>query len=89
MATTYTELKPIHDGRKSFYKKAKTYVDTYGDLILRSYETDVAKITLDGELVVGGFYSPTTTRHIREFVRQEIELKFWSREELSEYLGDI
>ena len=89
MTITYAELEPRYDGRKSFYKKAKTYVNNYGDLILRSYETDVAKITLDGELVVGGFYSPTTTRHIREFVRQEIEPRFWSKEELSEHLGDI
>ena len=89
MTATYLELKPIYDGRKSFHKKARTYVNNYGDLVLRSYSTDVAKITLDGELVVSGFYSPTTTRHIREFIRQEIEPKFWSKEELSEYLGDI
>jgi hypothetical protein len=61
-------LIPIHDSAKSFGHKAT--VRQEGDrLILRSYQTDVAYIE-NGTLKVYGTYSATTTRHIKEFARQ-------------------
>ena len=80
------KLEPIYDGRKSFYGKAKTYRDSQENLILHSYNTDVAMITPEGNLVLYGFYSATTTRHIREFAKQHIEVKPWTRKELEEAL---
>ena len=63
------KLKAIYDGRNSFYGKAKTFYEG-NKLILRSYETDVAYIE-DGQAVVKGSHSQTTTRHIKEFLKQE------------------
>jgi len=63
------ELEAIHDSRKSFYGKAK--VRTVGNRsTLISYGTEVAYIE-DGKAVVIDTYSPTTLRHIREFLQQE------------------
>lgn len=64
------ELKAIYDGRKSFYKKAM--VETVNDYtkVLYSYNTKVAKVD-NGCAYVYGFYSQTTLRHIKEFLRQE------------------
>ena len=73
------KLEPDFDGRKSFYGKA--YVDDRGNIkVLYSYETPVAMIK-DGEVVLGkatnrGYpysvwkYSPTTIRHVKEFLKQ-------------------
>ena len=61
-------LSPQYDSRKSFYNKA--VVRTEGDKkILRSYNTDVAYIK-DGKAYVNGLYSHTTTRHIKDFLKQ-------------------
>lgn len=65
------ELKPIHDIRKSFYRKA--YVEAYGSfMVLKSYETIIAVINSDGtaELTEYWNYSRTTARHLAEFLRQ-------------------
>lgn len=62
-------LKTIYDTHNSFYKKAKVLVKGNGDVVLRSYATDVALIRGDN-LYVKGLYSNTTTRHIREFALQ-------------------
>ena len=71
------ELQPQHDGRKSFYKKANVYRDDKGHILLKSYSTIVAEITdgiatEDGRptVKVNGYYSPTTARHINEFLYQ-------------------
>lgn len=58
-----------YDSRASFYNKAR--VDEYedGTQILTSYSTAVAVIQ-NGNAFINGFYSMTTTRHIREFLRQ-------------------
>lgn len=82
------ELEAIYDGRKSFYKKAKYYTTDRGTKVLISYNTEVAAITDYGQLVINGFYSATTTRHIREFARQFNENKFWNRKELEEQMID-
>jgi len=63
------ELKPRYDSAKSFYKKAKVKQQN-GKLILQSYQTDVAEI-VNGKPYVKGTYSQTTTRHIKEFLKQQ------------------
>jgi len=63
------ELQARYDTRKDFYGKAQ--VRTEGNKkILRSYNTDVAYIE-NGKAHINGLYSQTTTRHIKEFLRQE------------------
>lgn len=63
-----TELNCNFDSRKSFYGKANVRTED-GKTILKSYSTDVAYIK-DGKAVVNGTYSPTTLRHIKEFLKQ-------------------
>lgn len=63
-------LEPRYDSRKSFYGKAKTYKTDKG-IELLSYGTKVAEIKNSGEVIIYGFYSQTTTRHIKEFLKQE------------------
>ena len=63
------ELKPMHDSRKSFYKKAWVKYADNGDIILQSYNTDVAVLRPDGSFKAEK-YSRTTNRHIREFMKQ-------------------
>lgn len=69
------ELRPVYDNRKSFYGKAQIEIKK-DKLELYSYSTLVAeierdgnkcKVFLDGE---GGLYSPTTLRHIKDFLYQ-------------------
>lgn len=71
-------LEPTHyDSRKSFYKKAAVFRDDKGHLLLKSYNTIVAEIT-DAmmseynipKVIVHGWYSATTARHINEFLAQ-------------------
>lgn len=61
-------LDARYDSRASFYKKAE--VLKYNNaLYLKSYSTIVAKID-NGEVIVNGWYSQTTARHINEFLQQ-------------------
>jgi hypothetical protein len=62
------KLESKSDSRASFYGKAKVRVE-YDKIILQSYNTDVAYIE-DGMAHVNGLYSETTTRHIKEFLKQ-------------------
>jgi len=62
-------LEPQYDTRKSFYKKAKVR-EYKGRKVLQSYATDVAEV-INGKAIVHGLYSPTTTRHIKDFLKQE------------------
>lgn len=72
------ELKPVYDGRKSFYGKA--LVEHEGDFItLYSYGTPVVKVDAVGDwgkpmfrLLEKWDYSATTLRHVREFLRQMV-----------------
>ena len=64
-----TELTPQYDTKKSFYKKA-IVLNEDGKIILRSYNTNVAEIRPTGHAVVFGSWSRTTTRHIKEFLKQ-------------------
>ena len=73
--TTITELTPIFDSAKSFYRKAfVSYdMDNY-TWILHSYETPVCSIEYRRygwkfRRIWNG-YSATTMRHINEFVKQ-------------------
>ena len=62
-------LNALNDSRKKFYGKAKTRREG-NKLILKSYNTDVAFIE-NGKAKVRGGYSPTTMRHIKEFLKQQ------------------
>jgi hypothetical protein len=61
-------LECRYDSRASFYGKAvvKVYENKK---ILYSYNTMVAYIE-NGKATIEGFYSQTTTRHIKEFLKQ-------------------
>ena len=63
-------LEPQYDARKSFYRKARVVVE--GKMrYLYSYSTKVASYNTEtDELEIHGFYSQTTTRHIRDFIYQ-------------------
>ena len=58
-----------YDSRASFYNKAQVEHFEDGTKILTSYSTVVAVIKND-RAFINGFYSQTTTRHIKEFLRQ-------------------
>ena len=61
------ELIPT-DGRKSFYGKARVYLNPIGDEFLFSYETCVAVRYKNGEIArLWGGWSATTGRHIKAF----------------------
>ena len=68
-------LDCVYDTRKSFYGKAKVN-DVYNDnsvLVLISYNTEVAQITKNKNKRVYNYfgkYSQTTTRHQKEFFKQ-------------------
>ncbi len=62
------ELEPIYSNVKSFYGKAKIIRED-GKIKLKSYETIVATIE-NGKPQINGWYSATTTRHIKEFLQQ-------------------
>lgn len=63
-------FEPQYDSRKSFYGKAKVIKD--GETVkLQSYDTIVAEYNpMTRKLKINGYYSPTTARHINEFICQ-------------------
>lgn len=83
------ELSAIYDGKKSFYGKATVTEYRTGEKILRSYNTDVARITADGSFLrTWAGWSATTTRHVNEFRKQNgfaaLSKKEWERLPVSE-----
>ena len=62
------ELEVIYGNQKSFYGKAKVIKEN-GVIKLMSYSTIVAIIE-NGKAKILGWYSATTTRHIKEFLQQ-------------------
>lgn len=64
-------LEPEYDSAKSFYKKARVITDGVNS-ILYSYSTKVCEIrpTEQNKVNILGFYSQTTTRHIKDFLYQ-------------------
>lgn len=70
---TETELEAKYSTRKSFYGKAKIIEDDPRDpnsILLKSYNSIVAKVDQDGHFTTGGFYSTTTSSHQKEFAKQ-------------------
>ena len=71
------ELIARYDARQSFYKKAfviETQENNKTIKELKSYNTIVAKITIEENKKIFehfGTYSQTTTRHQKEFYKQE------------------
>ena len=64
------ELCPYYDSAKSFYGKAKV-IEIGNDVFLVSYTTVVAFYNNKKKIAqVVGTFSPTTLRHIKEFLRQ-------------------
>ena len=64
------ELCPYYDSAKSFYGKAKV-IEIGNDVFLVSYNTIVAFYNRETKIAqVVGTFSPTTLRHIKEFLRQ-------------------
>lgn len=73
-------LEPKYDYAQSFYKKAHVVIDDDGSKVLISYDTPVARIDKEGNVtlltkrhghqVLGWRTSPTTLRHVKEFLRQ-------------------
>ena len=62
------ELQPIYCSQKSFYGKARV-IHNGNSTKLISYRTIVAEIR-NGQAKIFGWYSATTTRHIKEFLVQ-------------------
>ena len=63
------ELECKYNSHKSFYKKAVVFRDDYQNMRLYSYGTHVCGL-YKGIPYCNGWYSPTTARHIREFMLQ-------------------
>lgn len=60
---------PCLDGRRSFYGKAQIIEQDNGETVLRSYQTEVCKITAAGAFVrLWGGWSVTRGRHINSFL---------------------
>ena len=70
MANIY-ELQTRYDSRQSFYRKAQVQINDDGSKYLYSYGTLVAEHRADDTFVILGIWSQTTSRHQREFMRQE------------------
>ena len=69
-----SELRPVYDGRKSFYGKAKVEVYPESWIDLMSYSTIVCRFDrADGSFEFYGDYSATTRRHTWEFLLQVSE----------------
>lgn len=78
-----TELQPQYDSRKSFYKKAMVE-SVEGGFKLYSYNTLVAEVR-DGKAMLRGFYSMTTLRHQKEFLKQ-LGFEASSKKQMEQYL---
>lgn len=63
------ELCPRYDSRKSFYGKAHVIAHENGKLELLSYNT-IVSVCENGIVTHLGKWSPTTTRHQKEFEKQ-------------------
>lgn len=64
------ELPPMGERVKSYYNKAKVIEKDNGETVLQSYNTEVCKITNNGEFVrLWSGYSATTMRHVNSFLR--------------------
>ena len=81
-----TELMPRYDSRASFYNKARVEIKD-GRVNLYSYNTLVAYIER-GKAVVTGWYSATTSRHVKEFLLQNGFKAENTKQIIKDYGGD-
>ena len=58
------------------HAQAKVIIMDNGNIVLRSYYTDVAMIRSDGWLTINGLYSATTRRHIGAFVKEYANISY-------------
>lgn len=65
------QLNPMgNENVKSFYGKASVIEKDNGDKVLKSYDTEVCKVTSSGEFVrMWSGYSATTMRHVNSFLQ--------------------
>lgn len=61
-------LEPVYSNVKSFYGKARIIRENEVIKLL-SYDTIIAEIK-DNKVHINGFYSQTSTRHLKEFLQQ-------------------
>lgn len=71
---TMYELSARYDSRKSFYGKAHVIELDNGTLQLQSYDTIVGEIKNGKYFQLWDGKSQTTTRHIKEFIKQFAEV---------------
>lgn len=81
----YVELKPVYDGRKSFYGKATVVEFENGLKVLQSYTTYVAAVLPDGRFLSFGNWSATTRRHQWEFCLQYANKSEWQTSTLDDF----
>lgn len=62
------DLEPVYSNVKSFYGKARIIRENEVIKLL-SYNTVIAEIK-DNKVHINGFYSQTSTRHLKEFLQQ-------------------
>ena len=82
-------LTSQYDSRKDFYGKATVEECADGTIKLFSYDTHVASIFVKGSektAEVYGWYSQTTGRHIKEFLKQH-GFRARSKEQILEDYG--
>ena len=68
------ELTPIYSNVKSFYNKAKVLLHDNGTIQLQSYNTIVGEIKDNTYYQLWDGKSCTTSRHIKEFKYQFLEV---------------
>jgi hypothetical protein len=68
------ELIPQHSSRQSFYGKAKVLLLDNGTIQLQSYNTIVCEIVNNTFKMLWNGKSNTTSRHIKEFKLQFLEV---------------
>lgn len=68
------ELMARYDSRKSFYGKAHIIELDNGIIQLQSYDTIVGEIRNNKYIQLWDGKSQTTTRHIKEFKKQFLEV---------------
>lgn len=73
------------------YAQAAVLKMDNGNIILRSYNTDVILIQADGWMSINGLYSATTRRHIGAFVKEYANISYQLAKQLynDDYLYNI
>lgn len=76
-------LKPLN--KKSFYNKCRVVINDDIETLI-SYTTKVATYnTKTKQLSLKGYYSPTTARHINNFLVNRVGLKPMSKKEIESF----